>query len=137
MSKKKEKKNQMEDEDYVMYILVNGNLKMSGGKLAAQCCHSVCKAVRVLEKQQPKDKAYGEWLRNGETKVVLRSNEKEMLEIIAQYEVDERVNRNSSNIWCVHTRDAGRTQIAPDSLTTLVFRPMLKSELHLKDLKLY
>lgn len=136
MSKKKEKKNQTEDKDYVMYILVNKDLKMSGGKLASQCCHSVCKAIRVLERQQPKDKGYTEWLKNGEAKVVLRSNEKEMLEIIAQYEVDERVNRNSSNIWCAHTLDAGKTEIAPNSLTTLAFRPILKSEIPVKDLKL-
>jgi PTH2 family peptidyl-tRNA hydrolase len=136
MSKKKEKKNQMEDEDYVMYVLVNTDLKMSGGKLAAQCCHSVCKAIRVLEKQQPKDKVYSEWLRNGEATVVLRSSEKEMIEIIREYEVDERINRNSSDLWCVHTRDAGRTQIAPDSLTTLVFRPIPKSEMPIKNLKM-
>jgi len=89
--------------------------------------HSACHSTRILERQFKKGNAYDKWIKNGEPKIVLKSNEQEMLGLIDQYEVDSRVKRNSEGIWCTYTRDYGRTQIARDSLTSLCFKPMLKS----------
>ena len=60
-----------------------------------------------------------------------------MLGFIDQYGVDSRVKRTSDGTWCTFVRDFGKTQIAPDSLTCVCFRPMLRSEapVELKKLK--
>lgn len=115
----------MEDE-YVMYILINNDLKMGKGKIASQACHSMCNATRILEQQRPRDKGYNKWLKNGQTKIVLRSGYQDMIDIVNQYAVDQFVKRNSNDAWCVFTRDFGRTQITKDSLTSVVFKPVLK-----------
>lgn len=47
-----------------------------------------------------------------------------MLDIIAQYEVDKTVKRESTDAWCVYVRDAGRTQIEEGTLTCIAFKPM-------------
>ena len=118
-------------DEYVMYVLVNNNLKMGKGKIASQCMHSACNVTRILERRQRKDPicSYLQWIKNGETKIVLKSTETEMQNLIDKYEVDLRVKRDSTDIWCVYTRDFGRTQVAVDSLTTLAFRPMLKTNI--------
>ena len=122
MNKKEDK-----DDEFVMYVLVNNDLKMAKGKIASQCMHSVCNATRILERLNKRDNNYMKWIKNGEAKIVLKSTEIDMTSLIDTYEVDIRVKRDSSDIWCVHTRDAGKTQIAADSLTTIVFRPILKT----------
>ena len=115
------KKRYENDEEYVMYVLVNNDLKMGKGKIASQCMHSSCNATRILERQFKKGSVYDKWTKNGEPKIVLKSNTNEMLALIDQYEVDSRVKRNSENLWCTYIRDYGRTQIAKDSLTSVCF----------------
>lgn len=122
----------------VMYILLNSSLKMGKGKIAAQCCHGACRVVSLLEtcggvKHIP---YYRDWCRHGETKVVLKVEESRMREIYEKYRIIN-VSRKES-IWCVPVHDAGRTQIAPGSLTVLAFRPMLKNNAPdiIKNLKL-
>ena len=34
------------DDEYVMYVLVNNDLKMGKGKIASQCMHSACRVTR-------------------------------------------------------------------------------------------
>jgi PTH2 family peptidyl-tRNA hydrolase len=125
MSKKKERENT--NDEYVMYIIINNEVKMSKGKVASQACHSACHVTRILERQRNKEPGYNRWLKDGEPKIVLKATEKDMLNIINQYEVDNRVKRTSSgSIWCVHTRDFGRTEVAPDTLTSIAFKPVVK-----------
>jgi PTH2 family peptidyl-tRNA hydrolase len=115
--------------EYAMYIIVNSGLKMRKGKIAAQVAHSACNAIRVFERGSRKDQYYNVWLRDGEPKIVLKAKEKEMLNLIDKYELYKKVKVNTSeDAWCVYTRDYGLTQIAPDSLTTIAFRPMPKSK---------
>ena len=92
------------DDEYVMYVLVNNDLKMGKGKIASQCMHSSCNATRILERQFKKGNDYDKWIKNGEPKIVLKTNEQEMLSLIDQYEVDSKVKRNSEEVWCTHIR---------------------------------
>ena len=113
-----------------MYILINNDVGMGKGKIAAQACHSACNVSRILERQRSNEQGYREWLQMGETKVVLRSTEKDMIELINQYQVDHAVKRtNIDAIWCTHTRDFGRTQVAKNTLTSIAFKPMLRSNI--------
>jgi PTH2 family peptidyl-tRNA hydrolase len=128
MSRKRNDRNQDEDDQHVMYVLVNNDLKMQKGKIASQCMHSACHVTRILERQNPKNRDYARWIKEAEAKIVLRSSLSEMQSLIDQYEVDVRVKRGSEDIWCCYIRDCGRTQIPANSLTTLAFKPMPKSK---------
>jgi peptidyl-tRNA hydrolase len=112
------------DEDYVMYIIINADAGMAKGKITSQACHSACHVTRILERQRTIEHGYNKWLSNGETKIVLRATEKEMLDIIQLYSVDSVVKRTSKDPWCVHIRDFGKTQVAPDTLTSIAFKPI-------------
>jgi len=37
-------------------------------------------------------------------------------------------NNRSQELWCAFTRDFGRTQVEPDSLTTLAFNPIRRKD---------
>lgn len=107
----------------VMYFVVNSDLKMKPGKVAAQCCHA---AIQIYEKM-PKDLLYQEWLHTGTTKIVLIATENQMIDLHRKY----------SNI-SVKVIDAGRTQILPNSFTVLGFYVSRKSRIpELQDLKLH
>lgn len=130
MSKKKDKKNDSQfavDDEYVMYIIINSDAGMGKGKIASQACHAACHVTRILERQRSNEHGYNKWVKDGETKIVLRATEKEMHAILEQYLVDTVVKRTSTDSWCVHIRDMGRTQIAPDTLTAIAFKPVAKN----------
>ena len=117
--------------EIVMYILCNSNVKMSGGKLAAQVAHSACKIVYgVLERGCLTEKSredFDVWWRGSYAKIILKSNEEQMKELKKKY----------PDI-CEWTVDEGRTEIPKGTLTTLAFVPMAKDEApsELKSLKL-
>ena len=109
-----------------MYILVNTDLKMGRGKIAGQCCHAACMATRYME-QRGRTRVENEWLRTGETKIVLQATEALMNELSTEYK---------SKSFPVY--DLGRTQIPEDSFTALAFLPMLPVDVpdSIKQLKL-
>ena len=125
-------------EEAVMYILVNTDLKMEKGKVAGQCSHSVSRVTRLVEENWKND-AYTKWIHNFEPKIVLKSSEKEMLEIIEKYELIKIDDIKQKDIWCIYTRDIGRTQIDVGQLTTLAFCPILRKDVpdYIKKLKLF
>lgn len=116
------------DSEHVMYIVVNTDLAMGKGKIAAQCCHSACHCIRVFERSNRNNQAYMKWAKEGEAKVVLRATEIEMRKMLDMYEVDRVVKRESNDVWCTYVIDCGRTQIPGGSLTTLAFSPVQHSE---------
>ncbi|MBI2580028.1 MAG: peptidyl-tRNA hydrolase, partial [Candidatus Aenigmarchaeota archaeon] len=56
-------------------IVVRNDVKMSAGKLAAQCCHASVSAALKSKK-----KILGEWAAAGQKKIILQSSLQEMLE---------------------------------------------------------
>lgn len=108
------------DNDYpVLYYLVNEDLKMSKGKLCAQIGHATVAICLRL----PNTPLMREWVKTGQTKIVLKSNEKQMTELFETYE-------HSKEKWCVRTIDAGKTEIPAGSFTVMGFVPQLKSIMH-------
>lgn len=113
-----------ETSNTVMYIVVNKDLKMGKGKIAAQCCHSACKVVETLLSHKLKGGGidwtlicFTEWMNKSYAKVVLKASESEMKALINKYD------RN-----CCYTEDEGRTQIPAGSLTSIAFYPIPKDE---------
>ena len=123
-----------------MYILVNMDLSLGKGKIAGQVGHVVRRmtsfyydSYELMKTSEEAtisftklDRLWDEWLTNGETKIVLKSNEKQMRE----FELSEKRN------FPFAIYDAGRTQIPAGSFTALGFFPSYDLEAKLNDLKL-
>lgn len=121
-----------ENNDLVMYIVLNSDLNMTKGKMVSQGSHAACDVVSYLEKLCINETKktdictrYKTWTKNGRTKIVLKATEREMEELLNLEEVFPII-------------DAGRTQVSPNSFTALAFCPNKKSIMseHIKKFKL-
>jgi peptidyl-tRNA hydrolase len=99
-----------------MYVLVNSDLKMSPGKIAAQVAHVAEKmAVEMVTEMYEEAGTYKhllfkQYLKHGHKKVILTATTKEMTELM--HHTDAR-----------HIIDEGYTEVPPDSLTVVAFFP--------------
>ncbi len=98
------------DEEYKMVIVMRSDLKMSKGKLAAQAVNCAFAA----KKKDPR--GFDKWYSEGQKKVVLKVDSLERL-----YEIKAIVDANSINNSLI--TDAGRTEIAPGSVTCIGIGP--------------
>ena len=112
-----------EDNDLAMYIILNNDLHMGKGKLVSQGCHVASNITRTLEKmcnEQTKMNdiclRYKKWLKEGETKIVLKATTIQLEELLKYPEAK-------------HIIDAGRTQIPENSLTAVGFYPNTKKNM--------
>jgi peptidyl-tRNA hydrolase, PTH2 family len=97
--------------EYKQVILVRSDLKLSKGKVAAQVAHASTEAT--LRSDDQKVKA---WRAKGMKKVILKvDGEKDLLEF-NQFAKDAKIT--SALIT-----DAGRTEIAPGTITCLAIGP--------------
>ena len=120
-------RNLNEDQNYVMYIIVNSSLKMGKGKLAAQVGHGVHKMAQYC--LEHKKELWNSYINSNYPKVVLKTKSQEqLLEVIDK----------TKNIFKSYVIDEGRTQIAKNSLTVVSYEPMLKENVPdvIKELKL-
>jgi len=119
------------DDELRMYVLVNSTARMRPGKTAAQVGHVVQAVTEYMVRNRN-----GEWkqyVNNGmHPKIVLRATQEEMEELAFRYK------RRNAKVWCTPVYDAGRTQVAPNTLTALAFCPMTNADKpdELKRLKL-
>ena len=100
-------------EEVVMYIVVNKEVKMSPGKLAAQVAHVAVKASHRGEALE--QDWWTKWYSGSYTKIILKASEHELRELL--------------NTWVectVSTVDEGRTEIPKGTLTAIAFIPMPK-----------
>ena len=101
-------------EDTVKLVLVvNNDLKMGKGKIAAQVGHASVSATLKAGELNPL--ALDSWLKSGQKKVCLKTTYDELMEISAK----AKINR----IQIVEINDAGKTQIPSGSLTVVAFGP--------------
>lgn len=93
--------------DYKMYVIVNQDIKMGKGKVAAQVGH----AINILTYQyatsteREKARTIAKYMSSGMTKIILK----------APQQLCEELEKSG----LVAIRDAGHTQIAPNSLTAI------------------
>lgn len=104
----------LHDGPFKMVLVVNMELKMGKGKIAAQCGHATLGAYKLARKFC-KTALYG-WERRGVAKICLKAErEIELYEILQQ--------AKSIGLVCFIVEDAGRTQIAAGSRTVLALGP--------------
>jgi PTH2 family peptidyl-tRNA hydrolase len=112
MKKRKVTAELLARQDMKMVLVVNTDLKMKKGKIAAQCCHA---AVGVLEGIDENDPDLLAWQRWGCAKVALKCGFEDMKRVSAL----AAANGLPSYIVC----DAGRTQIPAGSETVCAIGP--------------
>lgn len=114
----------------VMYIVVNNDLNMGKGKIAAQVGHLVQDIIEdiMIKKYESKRTPtvclnYDLWKREGCTKIVVKANKEQIKELMY---LDN----------AFHIKDAGKTQIPEGSITVVGFPPMREIGKIFKDFKL-
>ena len=116
--------------DLKMVLLVRRDLKMTNGKVAAQCCHACLGAYRVAQRKAPLN--VRKWRMIGEKKIALSVQSEE--------EVEE-LKRKAREAGLPHylVQDAGHTQVAAGSKTVLAIGPAPSSAINAitGSLKLY
>ncbi|KAL3136929.1 hypothetical protein ABBQ32_006535 [Trebouxia sp. C0010 RCD-2024] len=108
------------EEELKMILVVNKELGMRAGKVAAQCAHAAVGVVEHVRKHnQP---LLRQWEQYGAAKVAVKCpKQAEMMQIKAQ--------AREEGIPFYLVTDAGRTQIAAGSQTVLALGPWAKSRL--------
>ena len=96
---------------YKQVILVRTDLKLPKGKMAAQCSHAAVEAAFKSGKRK-----ISSWRTSGSKKVVLKvKNKKELIEY-------KKLAEEAGLVTALIT-DAGRTVIAPGTITCLAIGP--------------
>tara|TARA_B100001123_G_C14792977_1_gene821204 strand:- start:45 stop:470 length:426 start_codon:yes stop_codon:yes gene_type:complete len=115
--------------DVKLVCIVNNELKMSKGKIAAQVGHASVKSALFASEKKPAEMQA--WLSSGQQKVVLKVQNSIQLEKIIE-------SAKELNLSTCMIRDAGKTQIPPNSLTVGGIGPASSEEIDkiTKDLKL-
>ncbi|CAB3256847.1 unnamed protein product [Arctia plantaginis] len=104
-------------QEYKLVLVVRTDLNMGKGKIAAQCSHA---AVGAFEKAQKSDpEGLQKWQYTGQAKVALKTDSLEEIKQIKD-------NAKKMGLITSLIRDAGRTQIAPNSITVLGIGPAPK-----------
>ncbi len=103
---------------YKQTIVLRRDIRMGRGKAAAQAAHASCEAVFLVLDSRREEWLI--WLRawrgTGQEKVVLRVDSEE--ELVGIYNRAKSLGLPSSLV-----RDAGRTQLAPGTLTAAAVGP--------------
>ncbi|KAF5301158.1 hypothetical protein FQA39_LY10836 [Lamprigera yunnana] len=97
---------------YKMIFVVNTSLNMGIGKIAAQVAHASLGLYKTLVEYETMERALDKWTNEGEKKVVLKGENHLHL-----HELQKQAEFINVRNYIVH--DAGKTQIAPNSVTVL------------------
>nr|XP_040241008.2 probable peptidyl-tRNA hydrolase 2 [Anopheles coluzzii] len=100
--------------EYKMVLVVRNDLKMGKGKIAAQCGHAAVGAYESGVRNTPA--VIRKWQNGGQAKIALKVDTEE-----AMMEIYRTAKANKLN--CCLIRDAGRTQIEPNTKTVLAVGP--------------
>jgi len=101
---------------HAMYYFVNKDLKMKGGKIAAQCSHGmqyVCENISIQSLYTRQ--VYAAWRDTGCAKIILYATETQMEELYNSFPSEKVI-------------DAGHTQVAPNSFTVLALYPRKRDD---------
>lgn len=108
------------NEPVKLVLVINNDLKMGKGKIAAQAGHASVTATLKAGEHRPA--TLDSWLHSGQKKVCLKSNYDDLIELESK--------GKSNGIQTVRITDAGKTQIPSGSLTVIAFGPDNEDKLH-------
>jgi peptidyl-tRNA hydrolase len=105
-------------DELVQYFVVNKELEMSAGKMAAQVAHVATLSVTDIMNPTGRFNIYQycfyQWMSNGQKKIILKGKQKDLEKLI------------SEGFYFI--RDNGLTEIPTGSLTVVGLPPMKKSD---------
>ena len=97
-----------------LVLVTPASLKLSKGKLGAQCAHASVMAYKQCSLIKPK--VLDRWLNQGQPKVVLQvKNESQLLDL--------KKTASDSGFMVSLVQDAGRTEVKPGTYTVLAIGP--------------
>ncbi|MCK4247113.1 MAG: peptidyl-tRNA hydrolase Pth2 [Methanomicrobia archaeon] len=100
-------------------IAIRADLKLGKGKIASQVAHASLTSAERCRKKYPD--VYDKWVYEGQKKIVLKiENKKKLLEL---YEKAKR------KIPTILIKDAGMTQISPETITCIGIGPWKDEEI--------
>lgn len=102
---------------YKQVIVIRTDLKMSRGKLIAQCCHAAISAVKKTSK-----KDFIAWDRNGQKKVILKVKNLDEME-----KLKEKCGK--LKITYAMIADAGLTELKPGTITAMAVGPDVENKI--------
>tara|TARA_Y100000588_G_C14272350_1_gene932856 strand:+ start:2491 stop:2844 length:354 start_codon:yes stop_codon:yes gene_type:complete len=100
---------------YKLVVAMRSDLKLSSGKMSVQVSHAAVSCSLKAKKNNAKE--FQEWYREGQKKVVVRVENKEMLEEL-------KAIADSKGITNCMITDAGLTEIPPNTTTCLGIGPV-------------
>lgn len=103
--------------EYKQVILVRQDLKMPKGKMASQCAHAAVESVLKTKKEVIK-----KWHAAGMKKVVLKVKDKEEL-------FKYKREAEQLNLVIAVITDAGKTYVAPGTITCMAIGPDKEEEI--------
>lgn len=106
--------------EYKLVVVVREDLRMSGGKLAAQVAHAAVSCT--LEAKAKKPDWFSAWYREGQRKVVVRAKDLEELESLD-------LKAAKAGLPRALVTDAGLTELPPNTTTCLGIGPAPQSKL--------
>lgn len=106
-----------------MIIIVNNDLHMSKGKIAAQSAHAILAMYRFVKSNNINIR---NWENSGEKIIVLKSTEKELKQILNEYS-EHIIKDNTLNFFPIY--DAGKTEVEPNSLTIIASAPITNDKI--------
>ncbi len=108
------------DQSVKMVFVINQELKMGKGKIAAQVGHGAVKAT--LKSGEVRPELLDAWLSTGQKKICVKADKANDLKRIEQ-------QAKQDGVLTTTIHDAGHTQIPAGSLTVLVLGPDEESKL--------
>ena len=117
------------DEKLKMVFVVNHELKMGKGKIAAQVAHAAVKATLACGEQDPS--LLDAWFKTGQKKICVKGDSAQHLD-----QLSSDAKKNGILVNKIH--DAGHTQIPAGSFTVLALGPCRDADVEIitGDLKL-
>jgi PTH2 family peptidyl-tRNA hydrolase len=96
---------------YKQVIIARSDLKLSKGKLAAQCCHACYEASRRADKKTSRA-----WENEGQKKIVLQAASLKDL-------IDIKIKAEKAKLPVAMISDAGLTELNPGTITCIAIGP--------------
>ena len=109
------------DANLKMVFVVNHELKMGKGKIAAQVAHAAVKATLSCGERDPA--LLDAWFKTGQKKICVKGESAQHLESLS-------LEANNRGIMANKIHDAGHTQIPSGSLTVLSLGPDMEKNLN-------